>query len=77
MNATTRATKILLRGLNQKFVIFFFAQKLPNQAPMLNKLMQLKRDTAGIATKYLVTVNGGLGGSPQPLGNFYDFAAKI
>ena len=53
------ATKILLREVNQKFVLFF-AQKLPDQVPMLNKLMQLKGVTAGIATKYLVTVYGGL-----------------
>ena len=44
---------------------------------MLNKLMQLKRVTAGIVTEYLVTVYGGLEGSPEPLGDFYDFAAKI
>ena len=45
MNATRRATRILLRGVNQNF---FFALKLPDLAPVLNILMQLKRVTDGI-----------------------------
>ena len=41
-NATRRATRIWLRGVNQKI---FFAQKLPDLAPVLNTLMQLKHVT--------------------------------
>ena len=39
--------------------------------------MRLKRVTNGdIVNKYKVTIDGGLGAQPQPLGNFCDFAAK-
>ena len=38
----------------------FFTQKLPNLAPVLNKLMQLKRVTDEQSLWYLVTVDGGL-----------------
>ena len=76
VNATRRATRILLREVNQN-LLFFFAQKLSNLAPVLKKLMQLKRVTEGsIVTKYVVSLNGGLGAEPQPLGDFRDFAAK-
>ena len=47
MNATRRATRILLRGMNQNYYYFFFALKLPDLAPVLNILMQLKRVTDG------------------------------
>ena len=66
MNATGSATRILLRGsLNQNLLLFFFAQKLSNLGPVLNKPMQLKR-----------TAEGAWGQSPQLLGDFCDFAAK-
>ena len=45
VNAARRATRILLREVNQK--LFFFTQKLPDLVPALNKLMQLKRVTDG------------------------------
>ena len=63
MNATRSATRILLKeeGLNK----FFFAQKLYNLGPVLNKVVQLKRIT-----------EWAWGQSPQPLGNFYNFASK-
>ena len=55
----------------------FFAQKLSDLGSELNKLMQFKRGTnGGIVVKYIVTVDGGLGGNPQLLGGFCDFAAK-
>ena len=58
MNATRRATRILQRGVNQSKL---FAQNLPDLAPVLNKLMQLKR-----VTKYLMTVDGRpSGGAPS------------
>ena len=39
--------------------------------------MQLKRVTNGdIVIKYKVTMDGGLGAQPQPLGDFCDLAAK-
>ena len=48
-------------GLKQK--LMFFAQKLSNLGPVLNKQLKLKRVTKGA--------------EPQLLGDFYDFAAKI
>ena len=51
-------------GLNQKFFCFFFAQKLYNLGPVLNKLMQ-----------HQCVTDKGL--SFQPLGNFCDFAREI
>ena len=47
-------------------VFFFFAQQLSNSDPVLNKPMQLKCIAEGM-----------WGQSPQLLGNFCDFAAKI
>ena len=44
VNATKNVTKILLWGVNQE-LFFFFAQKLSDLGPVLNKLMQLKRVT--------------------------------
>ena len=41
VNATKRATSILLKKVNQ--TKNFFAKKMPDLAPVLNKLMQLKR----------------------------------
>ena len=59
-------------GVNQNF---FFCAKTAWFSPRAEQtnatLACHKRD---IVTKYLVTVDGG--GSPQPLGNFNDFAAK-
>ena len=68
MNATGRATRILLRGVSQKFVVFF-AQNLPDLAPEPNKLMQLKCVAEGHS--HNMFSDGGL-----TLGNFSDFAAK-
>ena len=48
VNATRNATNVLLRereGLNQKQM--FFAQKLSNLGPVLNKPLRLKRVTEG------------------------------
>ena len=63
VNATRSATRVLLSkrergGLNQRQM--FFAQKLSNLGPMLNKPLLLKRVTEGA----------------QLLGDFCDFAAK-
>ena len=55
---------VLLRereGLNQKKM--FFAQKLSNLGPLLNKLLQLKRVPEGAV--------------PLAAGDFCNFAAKI
>ena len=54
------------RGKPKTF--FFFAQELPDLAPMLNKMMQLKHVTNGHVTKYLVSVDGGLGAEPPAAG---------
>ena len=51
-------------GLEPKVV--FFAQQVSNSDPVLNKPMQLKCIAEGTWVK-----------SPQPLGNFCNFAAKI
>ena len=54
----------------------FFAQRLSDLGSVLNKLMQLKRVTnGGIVTRYMVTVNGGLGAKSPVAGRFCDFAA--
>ena len=74
VNATRRANRILLRGVNQKQS--FFAQKLPDLAPVLNKLIQLKRVTNGTVTKHLVTVNKGLGADPPCATQFLQFCSK-
>ena len=73
MNATRRATRIFLRVVNQKN---FFVQKLPDLAPVLHKLMQLKRATDGHSIKYLMTVEGAWERSPQLLCKFCNFAEK-
>ena len=44
VNAMRRATRVLLREVKQKQI---FTQKMPDLAPVLNKLMQLKRVTNG------------------------------
>ena len=43
VNATRRATTIVLEGVN--LFVNLFAQKLPDLAPVLNQVMQLKRVT--------------------------------
>ena len=45
MNATRHATRILLRGMNQKK--FFLLKKLSDLGPVLNKLMLFKCVTCG------------------------------
>ena len=65
--ATRSATRILLRerGFNRNYI--FFAEKLSNLGPVLNKLMQLK-----------LISEGALGGQIlQLMGDFCDFAAKL
>ena len=47
VNAAKRATRMLLRGVNQTFFVVFFAEKLYNLGLVLNKLMQVKRVTGG------------------------------
>ena len=47
VNATRRATKILLRRVNQLIKVNFFGRKPPDVAPVLNKQLQLKRVTDG------------------------------
>ena len=50
----------------------FFAQRLSDLGSVLNKLMQLKRVTNGgiLVSKYIVTVNGGLGAKSPVAGRF-------
>ena len=65
MNAPRSATRILLRGRGIEPKENFFPRKLSNLGPLLSKLMQLKHVTEGV-----------WGQSPQPLGDFRDFAGK-
>ena len=52
VNATRSATRILLRGKGGKTKSrIFFAQKLSNLGPVLNKLMQLKRVTESLGSR--------------------------
>ena len=47
VNATRNATRILLKGAGLNQNQNYFAQKLSNLGPVLNKLMQLERITKG------------------------------
>ena len=63
VNAIRSASRVLLRERGREPKGMFFAQKLSNLGPVLNKPLLLKRVTEGQ--------------SPQLLGDFCDFAAKI
>ena len=52
----------------------FFAPKLPDLAEQTDATKGCYR--RGIVTKYLETVDGGLGAEPLPLGEFCNFAGK-
>ena len=72
MKATRRATRILLRKVIQKN---FFAQKLPDLAPVLYKLMQLKRVIVGHSNLIFSDCGRALGTSPLAVGQFLHFCS--
>ena len=73
VNASKRATRILLRKVKK---IFLLQKKMSNLTLVLTKLMQLRRVTVVQSHKYLVTVNRGLKAEPPVAGRFFNFAAK-
>ena len=68
MNVTTNATRILLKGVDQKK---FFLPKIVSFRPSAKQTDATQAShRRGIVTKYLVTVDGAWERSPQTLGNF-------
>ena len=75
MNATRCATRISLWRVNQK-QSFFLSKNCLIWTPRLNKLMQPACHRRGIVTKYVVTVDGGLGAVPPASGRFLWYCSK-
>ena len=71
VSATRSTNRIILRGRGLEPKVVFFAQKLCNLGPVLNKLMELKRITEG------AWEGARIWQSLQPLGDFCNFTEKI